>query len=158
MLSREATNTNLIVLGLTRLQGRIQGGPPDAHPPKIWKNKIFWHKIVIFHTKYPKNFHSSLRNWKKYDFLTWNRDFSHEKAQKFWRLPPLGANFLSAHPPLTWNPGSARGSSLEPMIYRCSSICDWLDQNITITNVHTCTISDYVCFNEEKSTCSTLQG
>ena len=23
--------------------------------PKIGKNKIFWRKIVIFHTKYPKN-------------------------------------------------------------------------------------------------------
>ena len=38
---------------------------------------IFWRKIVIFHTKYPNNF------------------------------PPLGAIFLSAPPPLTWNPGSA---------------------------------------------------
>ena len=28
-------------------------GPP---PPKIGKNMIFWRKIVIFHTKYPKNF------------------------------------------------------------------------------------------------------
>ena len=24
--------------------------------PKIGKNMIFWHKIVIFHTKYPKQF------------------------------------------------------------------------------------------------------
>ena len=67
------------------LQGRIQGGgAPGARPPKIgknvisfcvksWfftrntstifaplsaieKNMIFWRKIVIFHTKYPKNF------------------------------------------------------------------------------------------------------
>jgi hypothetical protein len=38
-------------------------------PPKIGKNKIFWRKIVIFLTKYPKNFRASLRNWKKYDFL-----------------------------------------------------------------------------------------
>jgi hypothetical protein len=51
-------------------QGRIQGGthPPRA-PPKIGKNMIFWRKIVIFHTKYPKIFLASLRNWKKYDFL-----------------------------------------------------------------------------------------
>jgi hypothetical protein len=41
-----------------------------ARPPKIGKNMIFWRKIVIFHTKYPKNFRASLRNWKKYDFLT----------------------------------------------------------------------------------------
>jgi hypothetical protein len=44
-------------------QGRIQG---DAHParapPKIGKNMIFWRKIVIFHTKYPKKFRASLRS------------------------------------------------------------------------------------------------
>jgi hypothetical protein len=39
-------------------------------PPKIGKNKIFWRKIVIYHTKYPQNFRASLHNWKKYDFLT----------------------------------------------------------------------------------------
>ena len=33
------------------IQGRIQGGAP----PKIGKNMILWRKIVIFHTKYPKN-------------------------------------------------------------------------------------------------------
>jgi hypothetical protein len=36
------------------------GGAPGAR---------FWRKIVIFHTKYPKNFRASLRNWKKYDFF-----------------------------------------------------------------------------------------
>jgi hypothetical protein len=34
----------------------------------------------------------------------------HEIPQKFSRLPPLGAIFLSAPPPLTWNPGSAPGN------------------------------------------------
>ena len=38
------------------------GGAPGAHPPKIGKNKIFWRKIVIFRTKYPKNFRASLRS------------------------------------------------------------------------------------------------
>jgi hypothetical protein len=33
------------------------------------QNQIFLRKIVIFHTKYPKNFNASHRNWKKYDFL-----------------------------------------------------------------------------------------
>ena len=33
-------------------------------PSAIGNNMIFWHKIVIFHTKYPKNFRASLRNWK----------------------------------------------------------------------------------------------
>ena len=61
-----------MVVGFTT-QGRIQReahpAPPPPPPPKIGKNKIFWRKIVIFHTKYPKNFRASLRNWKKYDFL-----------------------------------------------------------------------------------------
>ena len=31
-------------------------GVPGASPPlKLEKNKIFWRKIVIFHTKYPQN-------------------------------------------------------------------------------------------------------
>jgi hypothetical protein len=46
-------------------QGWIQRGAP----PKIGENMIFWHKIVIFHTKYPNNFRVSLRNWKKYYFF-----------------------------------------------------------------------------------------
>ena len=48
-----------------------EGGAPGARPrpPKIEKNMIFWRKIVIFHTKYPKTFRASLRNWKKCDFL-----------------------------------------------------------------------------------------
>ena len=37
---------------------------------------------------------------KKYDFLAYNRDFSHEIPQKCSRLPPLGTIFLSV-PPLT---------------------------------------------------------
>jgi hypothetical protein len=30
--------------------------------PKIGKNKIFWRKIVIFHTKYPQNIRTSFRS------------------------------------------------------------------------------------------------
>ena len=52
-----------------KIQGRIQGGFRRSPPPKIGKNMIFWRKIVIFHTKYLKNFRASLGNWKKYDFL-----------------------------------------------------------------------------------------
>jgi hypothetical protein len=53
------------------LQGRIQGGEahPARAPPKFGKNKIFWRKIVIFHTKYPNNFRASLRKWKKIVFF-----------------------------------------------------------------------------------------
>ena len=37
------------------------GGAPARPPPKVGKNMIFWRKIVIFHTKYPKNFRAYLR-------------------------------------------------------------------------------------------------
>ena len=36
--------------------------PGERTPHKIGKNKIFWRKIVIFHTKYPNNFRASLRS------------------------------------------------------------------------------------------------
>jgi hypothetical protein len=54
------------------------GAHPARTPPKIGKNKIFWRKIVIFNTKYPKNVRASLRS----------------------------AQFFLVRP-LTWNPGSA---------------------------------------------------
>jgi hypothetical protein len=40
------------------------GGVHPACPPplKLEKNMIFWGKIVIIHTKYPKNFRASLRS------------------------------------------------------------------------------------------------
>jgi hypothetical protein len=38
------------------------GGGHPAPPPKIGKNMILWRKIVISHTKYPKNVRASLRN------------------------------------------------------------------------------------------------
>jgi hypothetical protein len=40
----------------------VAGVGGSAPPPKIVKNKIFWRNIVIFHTKYPNNFRSSLRS------------------------------------------------------------------------------------------------
>jgi hypothetical protein len=52
-----------IALETIRGQGRIQrGAHPARAPPKIGKNMIFLRKIVIFHTKYPKNFRASLRS------------------------------------------------------------------------------------------------
>jgi hypothetical protein len=36
------------------------GGTPGARPLKLEKNMIFWRKIVIFHTEYPKYFGASL--------------------------------------------------------------------------------------------------
>jgi hypothetical protein len=59
---------------------------------------ILWRKIVISHTKYPKNFRASLLNWKPYNVLAQNSDFSHEIPQNISRLPPLGAIVLCAPP------------------------------------------------------------
>jgi hypothetical protein len=42
-------------------QAQIQGGRTRVPPPlKLEKNMIFWRKIVIFHTKYPKKIRASL--------------------------------------------------------------------------------------------------
>ena len=100
---------------MNEFQGRIQGGGHTRRAPplkleKIWffgvkswfftrntpkifappsaigNNMIFWRKIVIFHTKYPKNFRASLRS----------------------------AQFFLSAPPLTWNPGSAPEFAVVP--------------------------------------------
>jgi hypothetical protein len=46
------------------MQGQIQWGVHPARDPslKLEKNMIFWHKIVIFHTKYPKHYRASLHS------------------------------------------------------------------------------------------------
>ena len=38
-----------------------------ALPPQLEKNMIFWRKIVIFHTKYPKSFKCAPPNLKILD-------------------------------------------------------------------------------------------
>jgi hypothetical protein len=47
-------------LGVVPFKHIYRGGSRGGAPPKIGKNMIFWRKIVIFHTKYPKNFRASL--------------------------------------------------------------------------------------------------
>ena len=42
--------------------GADPGGGGGGAPPNIGKNMIFWRKIVILHTKYPKNVRASLRS------------------------------------------------------------------------------------------------
>ena len=49
--------------------GADPGVARGARPPKIGKNKICWRKIVIFHTKYPKQIRAPLRSCAP---LTWN--------------------------------------------------------------------------------------
>ena len=39
-----------------------RGAHPARAPLKLEKNMVFWRKIVIFHTKYPKQFRASLRS------------------------------------------------------------------------------------------------
>ena len=63
LLDNQALNNSLVFFPWYGIQGRIQGGMhPERTPPKIGKNMIFWHKIMIFHTKYPNNFRASLRS------------------------------------------------------------------------------------------------
>ena len=50
----------------TTIPLKCRGAPAHAPwhhpPPKIGKNMMFWHKIVIFHTKYPNKICTSLRS------------------------------------------------------------------------------------------------
>ena len=74
-------------------RGRAFGAPLPP-PPKIWKNKIFWHKMVIFHTKSPNIFFLNLLH------LTWNPGSApgqYKNKNKNVLLPikgPQGANNL----------------------------------------------------------------
>jgi hypothetical protein len=56
-------NDKIIITGADpRGGGRIRRAPPPPPPLKLEKNMIFWRKIVIFHTNYPKNVRASLRS------------------------------------------------------------------------------------------------
>ena len=80
-------------------QGRIRGGGGGGRPPKFGKNMIFWRKIVIFHTKYPKNFRASLRNWKKYDFFVVKSWFFTRNTPTFFAPPSARRDFFKCAPP-----------------------------------------------------------
>jgi hypothetical protein len=59
------TATNILLCSLSGADpggGGGGGAHPARAPPKIEKNMIFWRKIVISHTKYPKNVRASLRS------------------------------------------------------------------------------------------------
>jgi hypothetical protein len=55
-------NVNKFLNWCPRGGSREEGAPGASPYPKIGKNIIFWRKIVIFHTKYPKYFRASFRN------------------------------------------------------------------------------------------------
>jgi hypothetical protein len=86
-------NYRQYVFGFVCNKGSEPGGggrTRSAPPPKIGKNKIFWHKIVIFHTKYPKNFaHPPL------------------KLEKIW-LFGVKSWFFTRNTPTNFAPPSAR--------------------------------------------------
>ena len=52
----------MILQPATPKLGADPGGAPGVLPPKIGKDMIFLRKMVIFHTKYPKDFPASLRS------------------------------------------------------------------------------------------------
>jgi hypothetical protein len=72
-------------------QGRIQGG---GRTLKLEKNMIFWRKIVIFHTKYPKNVRASLHIWTKYDFFWRKIVIFHTKYPKIFRASLRSGQFF----------------------------------------------------------------
>jgi hypothetical protein len=90
-------------LYLIHIRGESRGAHAALKLEKIW---FFVIKSWFFTWNTPTIFAPSSGIGKKYDFLAWNRDFSHEIPQKCSHLPPLGTIFLNA-PTLTWNPGSA---------------------------------------------------
>ena len=49
---------------------------------------------MIFHTKYPKNFRASLRNWKKYDFFVVKSWFFARNTPKFVAPPSARRDFF----------------------------------------------------------------
>ena len=60
---------------------------------------IFWGKIVIFHTKYPKKFRASLRNWKKIWFFGIKSWFLTRNTPKIFAPPSAWHNFFKCAPP-----------------------------------------------------------
>jgi hypothetical protein len=59
---------------------------------------ICWRKIVIFHTKHPKNVRASLHNWKKLIF--WRKIvIFHTKYPKNVRVSLRSAQFFKCAPP-----------------------------------------------------------
>ena len=81
------------------LQGRIQGeAHPARAPPKIGKNMIFLRKIVIFHTKYPKNFRPSLAIGK--NMIFWRKIvIFHTKYPNNFRSSLRSVQFFYVRPP-----------------------------------------------------------
>jgi hypothetical protein len=61
--STKTPNLELFIEKTSSTGADPEGGAPGARPPKIGKNMIFWRKIVIFHTKYPKVHPPNLKSW-----------------------------------------------------------------------------------------------
>ena len=75
-------------------RGGSRGGAPGARPPKIGKNMISWHTIVIFHTKYPKNSaHSPSKIGKNMIFCRKIVIF-HTKYPKYFRASLRSGQFF----------------------------------------------------------------
>ena len=78
-------------------RGESRGGASGARPPKIGKNMIFWRKIVIFHTKYPKIFAPPSAIGK--NMIFWRKIIIfHTKYPKNVHASLRSAQFYKVHP------------------------------------------------------------
>ena len=89
-----------------------------APPPVSFRNTGFSWTYGILHSCITLALlRFAVINWKKYDFLAWNRDFSHEIPKIFSRLPPqletiwffgVKSWFFTRNTPNIFAPPSAR--------------------------------------------------
>ena len=79
-----------------RIRGGSRGGGahPAGAPLKLEKIWFFGVKSWFFHTKYPKNFRASLRNWKKYHFFGVKSWFFTRNTPKIFAPPSTQRNFF----------------------------------------------------------------
>ena len=126
------TRYNIVWSSLSATWGQVGSFPRILRlPPPIKLTATIFLKVLKV---------APLKLEKNMIFFAENRDFSHEIPQQFSRLPPFGAIFLSAPPPLTWNPGSAPGH-----FGRCTTIYDYRYNLICMTMYQTLIIC-YVIF------------
>jgi hypothetical protein len=125
-------------LWVNQSRGGSKGGRTRrAAPLKLETGVKSWFFILFFKKSYffqlrreawkfgvkifgvPKNFHASLRNWKKYDFFGVKSWFFTRNTPKIFEPISARRNFFKCAP-LTWNPGSAPAICSVSLLKLCS--------------------------------------